>query len=128
MLSAPAIALRAVGIVALIAPGPTNTLLAAAGLRHGVRHSLPLIAAELAGRLVSIFVWGRFLAQAAHALPWSPSLLRGEGAGRRVDRAGRVFAVARVGCAALSVRLRGMVTRPCRCRRLALRANRAAPL
>jgi threonine/homoserine/homoserine lactone efflux protein len=77
MFSATAIALLAAGIVVvLITPGPTNTLLAAAGLRQGVQRSLPLIAAELAGYLVSISVWGRFLAQAAHALPWLPSLLR----------------------------------------------------
>jgi threonine/homoserine/homoserine lactone efflux protein len=77
MFSASAFALLAVGIiVVLITPGPTNTLLAAAGLRQGVRRSVPLIAAELAGYLVSISVWGRFLAHAAHALPWLPSLLR----------------------------------------------------
>ncbi|CAE6737686.1 LysE family translocator [Paraburkholderia domus] len=77
MLSSSAIALLAVGIiVVLITPGPTNTLLAAAGLRQGVRRSLPLIATELAGHLLSISVWGHFLAQAAHALPWLPSLLR----------------------------------------------------
>lgn len=77
MLSSPALALLAVGIiVVLITPGPTNTLLAAAGLRQGVRLSLPLIAAELGGYLVSISVWGHFLAQAAHALPWLPSFLR----------------------------------------------------
>jgi threonine/homoserine/homoserine lactone efflux protein len=77
MLSATAFALLAIGIiVVLITPGPTNTLLAAAGLRQGVRRSLPLIAGELAGYLVSISAWGRFLAHAAHALPWLPSLLR----------------------------------------------------
>jgi threonine/homoserine/homoserine lactone efflux protein len=77
MLSSSEIALLAVGIiVVLVTPGPTNTLLAAAGLRQGMRRSLPLIAAELAGYLVSISVWGHFLAQAAHALPWLPSLLR----------------------------------------------------
>jgi threonine/homoserine/homoserine lactone efflux protein len=77
MLSSSAIALLAVGIVVvLITPGPTNTLLAAAGLRQGVRRSLPLIVAELAGYLVSISVWGHFLARAAYALPRLPSLLR----------------------------------------------------
>ncbi|MDQ0626990.1 MAG: LysE family translocator [Paraburkholderia graminis] len=77
MFSVSAIALLAVGIVVvLITPGPTNTLLASAGLRQGVRRSLPLIAAELAGYLVAISVWGRFLAQAAHALPWLSVLLR----------------------------------------------------
>jgi len=68
MFSASATALLAVGIiVVLITPGPTNTLLASAGLRQGLQRSLPLIAAELAGYLASISVWGRFLAQAAHA-------------------------------------------------------------
>ena len=77
MLSTPAIALLALGIiVVLITPGPTNTLLAAAGLRQGARRSLPLIGAELAGYLVSISAWGRFLAHAAHMLPWLPSVLR----------------------------------------------------
>jgi threonine/homoserine/homoserine lactone efflux protein len=77
MLSSSEIALLALGIiVVLVTPGPTNTLLAAAGLRQGMRRSLPLIAAELAGYLVSISVWGHFLAQAEHALPWLPSLLR----------------------------------------------------
>jgi threonine/homoserine/homoserine lactone efflux protein len=77
MLPASAAALLALGIiVVLITPGPTNTLLAAAGLRQGARRSLPLIGAELAGYLVSISAWGRFLAQAAHTLPWLPTGLR----------------------------------------------------
>lgn len=77
MLSATEFALLATGIVVvLVTPGPTNTLLAAAGLRNGPRRALPLIAAELAGYLVSISVWGRFFAHAAHAWPWLPSLLR----------------------------------------------------
>ena len=77
MLSTSATALLALGIiVVLITPGPTNTLLAAAGLRQGARRSLPLIAAELAGYLVSISAWGGFLAHAAHSLPWLPSVLR----------------------------------------------------
>jgi threonine/homoserine/homoserine lactone efflux protein len=77
MLSASDTALLALGIiVVLVTPGPTNTLLAAAGLRQGTRRSLPLIGAELAGYLVAISAWGRFLAHAAHALPWLPSVLR----------------------------------------------------
>jgi threonine/homoserine/homoserine lactone efflux protein len=77
MLSTSAIALMTVGIVVvLLTPGPTNTLLASAGLRQGVQRSLPLIAAELAGYFLSISVWGHFLVQAARSLPWLPSLLR----------------------------------------------------
>lgn len=46
MLSVSAIALLAIGIiVVLITSGSANTLLAAAGLRQGMRRSLPLIAA-----------------------------------------------------------------------------------
>lgn len=77
MLSASATGLLAVGIlVVLMTPGPTNTLLASAGLRQGLRRSLPLIAAELGGYVASISVWGRFLAQAVQTLPWLPTLLR----------------------------------------------------
>ena len=64
-----------VGIV-LIMPGPTNTLLAAAGLRQGMRRAARLAGAELAGYLVSISVWGSFLAHAAHSLGWLPPLVR----------------------------------------------------
>ncbi|HZZ09553.1 MAG TPA: LysE family transporter [Paraburkholderia sp.] len=77
MFSVSQLTLLAVGIlVVLITPGPTNTLLAAAGLRQGVHRSLPLIGAELGGYVLSISVWGRFLAQASHTLPWLPSVLR----------------------------------------------------
>ena len=77
MLSATEIALLATGIVVvLVTPGPTNTLLAAAGLRDGLRRALPLIGAELAGYLVAISAWGRFFAHAVQMWPWLPSLLR----------------------------------------------------
>jgi threonine/homoserine/homoserine lactone efflux protein len=77
MLSAPDAALLAAGIlVVLITPGPTNTLLAAAGLRQGVRRSVPLMGAELAGYFVSISVWGYLLTQAAYSIHWLPVLLR----------------------------------------------------
>ena len=69
--------LLAFGIsVVLITPGPTNTLLATAGLRHGFRSSAPLIAAELWGYLISISVWGIFLVAATEKLPWLLPTLR----------------------------------------------------
>lgn len=56
--------------VILLTPGPTNTLLAAAGLGQGVRRALPLVAFELAGYLIAITAWGVFLASAQHDYPW----------------------------------------------------------
>ena len=47
-------------IIVLIMPGPTNTLLAAAGLRQGVKRAARLAGAELAGYVASISVWGGF--------------------------------------------------------------------
>ncbi|KRB12944.1 LysE family translocator [Achromobacter sp. Root170] len=65
------------GVAVILAmPGPTNTLLAAAGLRQGFRQSAPLTLAELAGYLISITVWGRFLGEAAQVLPWLPGVVR----------------------------------------------------
>jgi threonine/homoserine/homoserine lactone efflux protein len=65
------------GVAVILAmPGPTNTLLAAAGLRQGFRASAPLTLAELAGYLISITVWGRFLDEAAQVLPWLPGVVR----------------------------------------------------
>ena len=77
MPSTPVTALFVLGIIiVLIMPGPTNTLLAAAGLRQGVKRAVPLAGAELAGYVVSISVWGGFLAHAAHSVSWPPLLVR----------------------------------------------------
>jgi threonine/homoserine/homoserine lactone efflux protein len=53
----------------LLTPGPTNTLLAAAGIGQGMR-ALPLVVFELAGYVVSISLWGVFFASAQHHYPW----------------------------------------------------------
>ena len=45
-------------VLALLAtPGPTNTLMAAAGAQRGVARSLPLQAGELGGYAIAITVW-----------------------------------------------------------------------
>ncbi|OZI38411.1 multidrug transporter MatE [Bordetella genomosp. 10] len=62
--------------VVLVMPGPTNTLLAAAGLRQGVRRAVRLTVAELAGYMVAITLWGVFLNQAARRFPWLPMATR----------------------------------------------------
>ncbi|TDV39025.1 threonine/homoserine/homoserine lactone efflux protein [Paraburkholderia caballeronis] len=60
----------------LLMPGPTNTLLAAAGLRQGFRRSAHLTAAELAGYFVSITLWGICFTHASQSLSWLPKVLR----------------------------------------------------
>jgi threonine/homoserine/homoserine lactone efflux protein len=60
----------------LVMPGPTNTLLATAGLRWGIRRSVRLTGAEFAGYLVSISCWGYLLSHAAASVAWLPALLR----------------------------------------------------
>lgn len=64
-------------IAAILAtPGPTNTLLAASGLRAGVRASLPLVPAELCGYLLAIAGWGLFLEPLSAGLPWLKPALK----------------------------------------------------
>jgi threonine/homoserine/homoserine lactone efflux protein len=59
------------GIAAiLLTPGPTNTLLAAAGNAQGTRKALPLIACELVGYLIAISTWGILLIPAQRHAPW----------------------------------------------------------
>lgn len=62
--------------VILLTPGPTNTLLAAAGLERGARGALPLIASELLGYLIAISVWGAVLAPLQSSYPWIAILAR----------------------------------------------------
>ncbi|WP_089164731.1 LysE family translocator [Caballeronia sordidicola] len=77
MLSTSSASLMTLGsVVVLVMPGPTNTLLATAGLRSGIRDSAHLTGAEFAGYLVSISGWGYFLSHAASSLTWLPTLLR----------------------------------------------------
>jgi len=77
MFTASILGLFLAGVAVILAmPGPTNTLLAAAGLRQGFMRSARLTGAELAGYLISITVWGRFLEQAAQAFPWLPAVVR----------------------------------------------------
>ncbi|KND61951.1 CmaU [Candidatus Burkholderia verschuerenii] len=62
--------------VLLITPGPTNTLLAAAGMQSGARRAMPLIMAELAGYLASISAWGWLVTRIADGFAWVPLCLR----------------------------------------------------
>ncbi len=62
--------------VLLLIPGPTNTLLAAAGLGEGSQKALPLITFELTGYLIAISVWGIFLATIQPYYPWANTSIR----------------------------------------------------
>nr|WP_312475806.1 LysE family transporter [Achromobacter ruhlandii] len=60
----------------LLTPGPTNTLLAAAGLARGFRRAAPLVGFELAGYLTGITAWGLFLVSAQAVYPWIGIVVR----------------------------------------------------
>jgi threonine/homoserine/homoserine lactone efflux protein len=73
----PTLSMLLLGIVAvLVTPGPTNTLLAAAGMQRGVKRASPLVAAELCGYLVSISLCGWLVAHTAARFAWLPLALR----------------------------------------------------
>lgn len=63
-------------IVILLTPGPTNTLLAAAGLAQGLWRAAPLVAFELAGYLIAISGWGVFLTSIEQDYPWVSTAVR----------------------------------------------------
>lgn len=59
----------------LLTPGPTNTLLAAAGVGRGSRDAFPLIFFVLAGYLIAISGWGILLTSIGTYYPWlSPAV------------------------------------------------------
>jgi threonine/homoserine/homoserine lactone efflux protein len=60
----------------LLTPGPTNTLLAVAGLERGAKGALPLIACELLGYVIAISVWGCILTPFQNNYPWLAILVR----------------------------------------------------
>lgn len=60
----------------LLTPGPTNTLLAAAGAILGARRAVPLITAELLGYGAAIIALEAFVAPAVESLAWLRPLLR----------------------------------------------------
>ncbi|WP_375450070.1 LysE family translocator [uncultured Devosia sp.] len=64
-------------VLALLAvPGPTNTLMAAAGASRGVLGSLPLLAGELGGYFIAITVWTEIVGAAANTQPLVPAVAK----------------------------------------------------
>jgi len=64
-------------VLALLAvPGPTNTLIAAAGASRGVLGSLPLLAGELGGYFIAITVWTELVGAVATSQPLVPVIAK----------------------------------------------------
>lgn len=64
------------GASLLATPGPTNTLLATSGAAVGVRRSMPLLAAELGGYVVSIVALRSLIGPVVAAIPAFGTALR----------------------------------------------------
>nr|WP_244133057.1 LysE family transporter [Burkholderia metallica] len=62
--------------IVLLVPGPTNTLLLSAGLKLNLRGACGLVAAEAAGYVTAITVWGFFLWSLAARYPWIVSCVK----------------------------------------------------
>jgi threonine/homoserine/homoserine lactone efflux protein len=65
----------------LILPGPTNTLLFLAGAKRGLRSSVGMVGAELAGYTIAILCWIGFLDLLASRFPVGPVIVRACAAG-----------------------------------------------
>ena len=64
-------------VLALLAtPGPTNTLMAAAGAQRGVSRSLPLLLGELGGYLIAITAWIELVGAAGASQPLVPVIAK----------------------------------------------------
>ncbi|MBF7682883.1 LysE family transporter [Acinetobacter sp. B5B] len=63
-------------ITILLTPGPTNTLLASAGIHGGFRKSVQLVPAEAIGYFLSISIWGIIIESVSSTAPWLPAILK----------------------------------------------------
>src|SRR5215217_7867308 len=60
----------------LAAPGPTNVLLAAAGMQRGLTRAVTFVAVALAGYLVAVTVWIELVGAVAASQPWVPVIAK----------------------------------------------------
>jgi threonine/homoserine/homoserine lactone efflux protein len=71
------IGLFVLAALALLAtPGPTNTLMAAAGAQRGPVAALPLVSAELVGYGLAILIWSEVVGAMAGQQAWVPAAAR----------------------------------------------------
>ena len=74
--SSPMLQMSFYAAIVLLVPGPTNTLLLSAGLKLNLRGACGLVAAEAAGYVTAITVWGFFLWSLAARYPWIVSCVK----------------------------------------------------